>query len=722
MKPKNFSRAAFAVLASAALALGGIRVEITGNHFFGGWKIKDALPTDPEKFDGDGLNGWKDDAVFNVTDLYRQNGFFDAHVDLDMTQGSGPKDWKCRLTLDEGKRYLFDTVCIVIVRDSAAPPGGDSTTLPVDSVCADTMNAKPAGKTPLALVVKPGELNAEAGKPYQENDLFKDRRRLIRNYGDAGFVHVKVDDKVAVKPDSKTVKVSYSVDPFLPVIYDTTFIHNRRAPPDDSLPGITRHGLLRSLVPYRKGDTVRISPNAPLIEKLQSTGVFDFVRIKDSLMPGPEHGSAFLLEGEEHVPGHLRSSLFWDSQYGAGVSFDADYDNVAGTLNQLRSEVSLSTDRQRLYGGITLPLLFGSIIRFNNDLDVNWYQAPPVPNSQGLFGGDFTATNSARLSWPWSYWLRLISDAETGAESQMMGVGRTRALDLNFIQTATISFVDQPMDPTRGLRYAFIWGNGGPLVEDGDLALTRLRHNWFEVQSSDYYYYPPLRQIKFAVRLSGGRFFGEGGTNSERFFLGGSRSVRSYGFQSLCPEVDTAGFCSTDHLEAAYFLTSYELRIVLFDFGFINPRTFLKALIPLEVVPFYDFGKVWNVEDGFSFSTQTHGQGKAYGIGLRYPLLGIFNFRLIWPTARPVTATGPMRGSSIWPRRFSDIEPVAEWEFAPRISGKCSGYPPSGTDCILKDVPASRRYERSNYDCSHPLRTHSGLDRRGSQFWSCPGC
>ncbi|MDQ3001133.1 MAG: YihY/virulence factor BrkB family protein [Fibrobacterota bacterium] len=44
--------------------------------------------------------------------------------------------------------------------------------------------------------------------------------------------------------------------------------------------------------------------------------------------------------------------------------------------------------------------------------------------------------------------------------------------------------------------------------------------------------------------------------------------------------------------------------------------------------PLYDFGKVWDLDEGFSFSTQRKGQGEAFRVGFRYPLLGIFNFRL----------------------------------------------------------------------------------------------
>ncbi|MDB5106062.1 MAG: Surface antigen, partial [Fibrobacteres bacterium] len=90
----------------------------------------------------------------------------------------------------------------------------------------------------------------------------------------------------------------------------------------------------------------------------------------------------------------------------------------------------------------------------------------------------------------------------------------------------------------------------------------------------------------------------------------------------------------------AYFLTSYELRLSPFNFGFIGRSGPFKHFAPLEFVPFYDFGKVWNTERDFTLSggatgSQPHGQGVAMGLGLRYPLLGIFNFRLDFAYGKP---------------------------------------------------------------------------------------
>jgi outer membrane protein assembly factor BamA len=226
-----------------------------------------------------------------------------------------------------------------------------------------------------------------------------------------------------------------------------------------------------------------------------------------------------------------------------------------------------------------------------------------------------------------------VGDAELEATSRMLTVDSLeRDLSLNFIQTAFLTFVNQPMDPTRGVRFAFTWGNGGPLQRHDVWRFAAYRHNWFETQTAQYYYLPSLSMIKVATRLDGGRFFGEGGSNSQRFFLGGSRNVRSYLFQDLCPEKSSDGVCTGQNETLAYILASLELRLE--PFWFLRPQSKLKHLIPLQVVPFTDFGKVWDVPRGFFLSEPggawPPGQGYANGLGIRYPLLGIFNLRLDW--------------------------------------------------------------------------------------------
>jgi outer membrane protein assembly factor BamA len=669
--------AILAALLAAPAIRAGIEVQVEGNDRFKSRALKEAVPPDPEKLEEEELATWKEDALFNVEDLYRRAGYFEADVEMDLAPvpGGKPDQWLARLKVKEGPRYAFDTVRVLVHADAGGADalqsrasGGDTAAgaalarldsaagrrdsaraaladlrRPADSAqaAAAVAAARDTGRfvspEALGIEIEADDLAAERGEPFKEELLFEDRRYVLGRFGNAGYVRTQVEERVDVRYGTKTVAVDYLVEPSYPVVFDTLIVIDRRPPPADTSPGITREDLLRSLVPYRKGDTVRVSRNDRVIEKLQYTGAYNFVRLKDSLTGEGGGRSALILLAEERVPGTLRSSLFYETRYKAGVSLDGRHGNLAGTLNEARAGTQMAMRRQYFYAGYGSPLTFGRLIRFDEDLDADWLQ-DKASNDSGLFDGDFRGSSSTRLTFPWSYWLNLVSNAEVEAKSRLVSADRDRDLNLNFIQTAALSFVNQTMDPTRGLRFAFTWGNGGPLYDraKGEFNLAEFRHNWLEARTSQYYYYPPLRHFKLATRLDGGRFFGNGESNSERFFLGGSRSVRSYDYISLCTAVDTSGeedVCVSEGKTLAYVQASAELRAEPFALGFVNPRSLFRHLVPLQVVPFVDWGKVWDLayepaETQENVVAHPSKRGYAYGLGFRYPLLGVFNLRV----------------------------------------------------------------------------------------------
>lgn len=590
-------------------------VKIEGEKFFHARQLMAVLPDMPEKLNDRAVKYWSGDAAYEVESFYRQSGFFLVKVEANVSNIKEDKNsWLAVLRVSEGPHYRFGKISVIIVEDSTGA-------FPVD------------------------KLKAREGEPYVEEDLSLDQRQITRVLGNAGFVRARVAEESIQKDSLATVDVLYRVNRGRAVVFDTLLVKARRMAPMDSLEGLTRESLLRDLIPYHRGDTLRIDQNDKVIEKLQSTGIFNSVRLEDSTL-GAGTGSALILEVEEKVPGHLNTSLFYETQYGLGVSGQVVHTNVAGSMKELRLGAIFAQKKQSFSTGFGSPLLWGLLLRFDDNVLVEWFQdkLPGVP----IFAGDFHSSNTSSLSRNFTHWLRGVSSVELDYLSRLVadtGTGvltREKAGSLNWVNTAFFSFVDQDLNPARGTRHAVTWGNGGPV--DGMRVFTD-RSNWLEVKSAYYYYLPPWNQFKAALRLDGGRFFGEGGANSNRFFLGGPRSIRSYQFEQLCPDQPSppVGSCPLlqGNLEPAYFLLSAELRLSPFDFYAVDARGFTKYLKPLGITPFVDYGKVWNLmgNERFSFTRQFfssgYGRGVAYGGGIRYPLLGIFNFRLDLAWGRP---------------------------------------------------------------------------------------
>jgi outer membrane protein assembly factor BamA len=585
---------AIAVLFGAVPSPGEVRITVSGNEEIPRRRIEAALdiPERPGDMDESEWEAWTEDAAGLLSDLYRETGYFDAafRFEREGPGGSGPD--AIGVFVREGERYRFGAV------------GVESS----------------EGSVPADIA---GGLRSREGRAFDREDVFADRRLLLGRYGDGGFLRARITEALRVDTLARAVHLRFLVDPGHAVVFDTLVVRNLREGDTTGLAGVTRASLLRSLLGIRRGDTVSQAGLGDYERRLRSTRVFNYVRIRDSLL---EDGrSALILSTEERVPGEMDVSAFYETQYGPGVGVNWFHGNILGLLHEGRLGGSLAQKRQNVYLGYASPLFFGTGFRFDNDLVANWYQDSRLQEDAGLYEGDFDVVNTSRLSRALTSWSRFVGSTELRGLERKTGPGDfTRDFTLNFINSMYFSFLDQPVNPARGVRWSFTWGNGGTVFDKGDIRVpTSGRHNWLEGESAVYL--PLHARLGLALRLDGGRFFGDGGSNSDRFFLGGPRSVRSFGWRELCPaRDDSTGVCSQEGIEPAYLLGSIEVRAHPFSSAFINPEGRLKYLLDLQVVPFVDYGNVWQAGK----SSAPEGRGRAFGLGLRYSLLSIFNVRL----------------------------------------------------------------------------------------------
>lgn len=587
----------FCLLACAAWPAWAAPLSLEGNAHLPRKKIESALslPERPSSLSEEDWGDWVDETALAITGLYGEIGYLDAAVKVERAGADSslvpPGKDAVSIHVQEGDQYRFGRVAI------EAPPGSPA-------------------------VADANRLLSRPGRPFEKDLVFRDRRRLLNAYGDAGFLHARFKEHLDPDTTAKTVALTFEVTPGPAVVFDTLAVRNRREEDTTGAPGITRARVFRSLLGLERGDTASLSDISAYERKLKSTRVFNYVRLRDSLL---ENGrSALILVTEERVPGEADGSVFLETQYGAGVSLNWSHGNVLGHLHEARFGGAVAQRKQNLYLGYGSPLLFGSLLRFDDDLVATWYQDGGLQRGAGFYGGDFEITNSGKLSRVFSSWARGVSAIELAGLSERIDSAHVdRAFNLNFINTAFLSFLDVPADPSRGARWALTWGNGGSIVSGGrvDLPVSN-RHNWIEIESA--YFLPLHEHVKLGFRLDGGRFFGSGEENSERFFLGGPRSVRSYGWREICPDKDGQGHCRTENMQPIYCLGSFEIRARPFAPLRLNPESRMAWLRGLQVVPFTDYGKVREIGK----SATPAGTGVAFGLGFRYSILSIFNFRL----------------------------------------------------------------------------------------------
>ncbi len=581
----------------AAAAFGARRpdMRVEGHHAFSARHVVSllALPDARLEWRAGDWQSWAEDAGSLLVDAYRDQGYFEARAAVhlpsaDTLEGDFPV--KILVRVDEGPRYRFGRVELRI------SPGA----FPAYAV---------------------GNLRCRPGRTFDQPLLFRDRRDLLKFYGNAGFLKAQAAESLFYDTAGKTVGVEFHVAPGQALVLDTLLLRLQREGDTSGREGKTRSDLLRGLFPAARGDTLSLKDVSAFERKLKSTRAYNYVRIRDSL---EETGgrSALVLNAEERVPGEIDLSGFWENLYGFGGALNWSHGNLGGRLHEGRIGFTFAQRKQSLLLGYASPLLFGTFLRFDNDFVVNWYQDETLVRDLGWFQGNFDVSNQSKLSRQLLPWMRFVSGAELlGSSKKIDSVSRLRDFNLNYLNSLFLHRLDDVVNPSRGARLALTWGNGGPLFRKEKISVFQRRHNWLEAEGAGYF--PFGNWLVLALRLDGGRFFSAGGINSERFFLGGPRSVRSQDWRRVRPAIDTSSGCSEECIEPAYVLGSAELRLQPFQPSWISADGKLRHLLGLQFVPFVDYGNVWEVGKTLTPS----GRGRAVGVGLRYVFLALFNIR-----------------------------------------------------------------------------------------------
>jgi outer membrane protein assembly factor BamA len=566
---------------------------ITGADVFSERRVESLIepPDQTADWQDQDWDFWAQDAAFLLGEAYHDEGYFDVRVSIHPPRGD-TLQWKhpvVQVRIEEGERYHFDSVVVRL----------------------------PQGSYPVYEIT---DLRVRSSKPFDKTLLYKDRRDLLKFYGDHGFLKAQAAESLFYDTAHKAVDVAFRVEPGSALVFDTLMLHVLRE--GDSLgvsTGKTSPALMRSLFSLRRGDTLSLKDINTFERKLKSTRAFNFVRVRDSSMDSGQR-SALLLNAEEKQPGDIELSAFWENLYGWGGSTGWSHANMGGHLQEGHVTLTVAQRKQSLFLGYGAPLLFGTSVRFDNNFTVNWFQDQDLVLNRGWFHGNFEVFNESKLSRQLLPWLRVVSGTEFVGKSTQADSGRQRDFTQNYINSVFMEQLDDAVNPARGTRTALTWGNGGPILDNGHFSLFGNRHNWLEAENAAYI--PAGHWLVLALRLDGGRFFGKGSINSERFFQGGPRSIRSEDWRAVCPEiVDT--ICSND-IEPAYFLASAELRFQPFQPSWVSSEGAFRYFLGLQLVPFADYGNVWEVGQQLT----PVGQGRAVGAGLRYIFLSLFNIRI----------------------------------------------------------------------------------------------
>ena len=549
----------------------GNNLNIQGNKALSTSEIKEIidLPADTEKWSLRVQQQWKEQSRFLLVTRYDKQGFFDVQVEIQIKRPSkGSKESNIHIDIEEGVRYQFGRIRTIIQGEGR------------DLMSQITLNTK--------------EENIFSGE-----FPILDKREIEKVYGNQGYANRQVRYEIVIDRENKKVGVDFLVTPGKVIIFDSLVVLSLRGQTSDA--GLTEPIFVRELFPLERGDTVRLSEIESFKAKLRNARIFYSIRLKDSLLANDR--SHLILNMKEKVPGSIHAALLYETEDGFGAESGWSYNNIKGRFYESRVMGRFAQTRQRIRLGWSNPLLYGFLLRWDNDLELLWRKLLLAEQDP------FVGTLSSRVSHVKDFYNISSSLELVGSSKKVGGVG----LNLNLISRLGLSWIDQVVNPTSGNRHYLVWGNGGSIIED--FSLDQLRHNWLELKNAIYI--PFFVSGTLGLRLDGGWFFGKGSDNAKRFYLGGNNSLRSHSYRMVFPINPETQRGVQD---PAYYLASLEWRIK--PFSSFRLRGFGEFAQETQFVPFVDGGRIWSIEN-----TDLSVSAVSTGLGLRVPI-SLFYLRL----------------------------------------------------------------------------------------------
>jgi len=541
-------------------------ISFKGNHQVSGGKLKLAIntktkpwyslfgslpPYDEETFLMD---------LLRIEKFYHREGYLEAHVtDYKVTFNDASDKVKIVIHIEEGEPTLVETVNVVLT---------------------------PAAVHSLTARKLLGQLRLKRGKRYREDDLKLDYQKLLERFSDNGYPYVEVKVKPLLLKKTHRVSLEWLLKPgpfchFGPISYTGN---------DHISDSAIRRGLgFSSGQRFEQRKLVNAQTQVYRLE------LFQFVSLK----------VANLEEQPVEIPVDIRvkeatlRTLKFGLGFGSEESFRAfaqwRHRNFLGGARILRLRAKHSTDLLPLQ--LELELSQPYFLSNRNDLIVKPFFIWRDEKAFEVRRIGAETTLSRRLTARASAFFTASVERDTvevkgtGVAPELQNLYNKGILRAGLIHNSS----DQIFTPSRGSKSNIV------LEEAGRFLRTPFKYIKLSAEHSQYFRLSH-RSI-FATKIRVGSMKPTRGTREtpieERFFSGGSFSVRGWGRQRLGPS-DSTGvpLGGNSVLEG-----SFEWRPNLF-------KKFSAAM-------FLDYGNVWREWNGFDL-TDLH---YAIGAGLRYDTL-----------------------------------------------------------------------------------------------------
>jgi outer membrane protein insertion porin family len=498
--------------------------------------------------------------IAHLEGYYHTAGFFEATVRLE------------RLDYVEEGRF----VNVVISIDEGKPTVVEAVDFSPNALIDDSELRR-------GLLLKPGQ-------PYNSSYLATDVYELQSKYFDRGYLAVSIEDSVTIVGYRATIH--FDITP-------GTQIRIRRI--DISGNVLSKTAVVEKEIAFKPGDICRLSKLVETQRNLYETGLFTVVDIN------PENLDPLERTVDIYIRVRERKARYIEGGFGVGNILGSRIFAKWGTRNLLGTGRGLQLSTEYGYDLFEGDVIAIDNMQFKNNFwryDVEYFQRY-IFGLKALSELDFFVQKDAtvqnlvvrsiggqiltrrRFS---RYTEMLLGFTDEFIKRQEFGLSEAET-ESRFI---TNSYSDDRRDfllnPRTGVyRFLRLKFAGGFLGGDND---------FYTASASSQWYFPLTVDdvVAIRIRIGYGERFGQSATVpiEDRYFAGGSNSVRGYANNSLGPQfVDTDTGESIPAGGNALMLTNLELR-----FGIP-----VLSRIHISGAAFFDGGNVWGSVDDITWGS-----------------------------------------------------------------------------------------------------------------------
>ncbi|MGQ1890863.1 BamA/OMP85 family outer membrane protein [Thermophagus sp. OGC60D27] len=481
--------------------------------------------------------------------LYQRNGYMHVKITPEkLKQVSGKYRVDLTIGIEEGPP--------VIIRDvsfkAAGNPESDSL---IGSASLQSLKHK---------------LESDVGNRFIDSQVKRDQERIAEWFGSRGYAYVNVTPEISLSSDTLEAGITWLIEKGpLCRFGDITIEGNNRIPPD----------AIRKQITFNKGEIYNSEAVSRSQKQVYGLGLFRIASFQVSLSDPPTDTLSVKIRTEEAPRLSTRVGVGYGLEDHFRTFLDVGFLSFPGKTMRTKFYAKHSgLEPYRFEAVLTQPSLLGpnSSIEFNPSV-----RRRKEEGFQSLqWGGDLSLYHNfgSRLTGSVSLFyervdIDITSDFERSLEEMDLSTYSKNGISVGLI----FNNFQPKTEPTQGWSLAVNTKANGIIFDSPYPFLKYL----VEVKR----FQPVMNGVVLALRLKNGSIMRMGASEAtpveERFFAGGSQSVRGWGRYMLGPlDEDQIPLGGNSLVE-----------------GSIEPR--IKVVGPFSLVFFTDFGNVWRKEKTF---------------------------------------------------------------------------------------------------------------------------